>query len=85
MNMTSAEHAALADRCADALDGHFDQHVWEAMHYHGGASVLARQAEQEEERRKAATRPRRQKDVLGIGAALRNLQRREVAQMRRQK
>lgn len=77
--LTAAEHATLADRCADALDGHFDQHVWEAMHHHGGESVLAFQREAEAAAVNKATAPIRRRgrndDPMGIGAALRALRR----------
>ena len=49
--MNSKEHFDIGMHCHDALNGKFDQHVFDAMMYHDGAGSMARIEEVEAARR----------------------------------
>lgn len=55
--MTSKEHYAISSRCVDAMDGYYDQHVYDAMMYHDGAGTLALMAEKRAARAAARAKP----------------------------
>jgi hypothetical protein len=65
--MTSAQHDEISERCIEAMDGHYDQHVFDAMQYHDGASVMAKIEENAAAAaQKAKRQSRRNEDPLGM-------------------